>query len=44
MKIDLGVIKYFSAYFYRLGPVNSKSFVGKVFLRIKWNFELNNLF
>ena len=25
---------------YRLGTVNSKSFVGKVFLRIKWKFEL----
>ena len=24
---------------YRLGPVNSKSFIGKVFLRIKWKFE-----
>ena len=26
---------------YRSGTVNSKSFVGKVFLRIKWKFELN---
>ena len=26
---------------YRLGTVNSKSFVGKVLLRIKWKFELN---
>ena len=25
---------------YRSGTVNSKSFVGKVFLRIKWKFEL----
>ena len=25
---------------YRLGTVNSKSFVGKVLLRIKWKFEL----
>ena len=25
---------------YRLGTVNSKSFVSKVLLRIKWNFEL----
>ena len=25
---------------YRSGTVNSKSFVGKDFLRIKWNFEL----
>ena len=29
---------------YKSGPVNSKSFVGKVFLRIKWIFKLNNLF
>ena len=27
--------------YYRLGTVNSKSFVGKVLLRIKWKFELN---
>ena len=27
--------------FYRSGTVNSKSFVGKVFLWIKWEFELN---
>ena len=27
-------------YGYRLGTVNSKSFVGKVFLQIKWKFEL----
>ena len=26
---------------YRSGPVNSKSFVGKVLLRIKRKFELN---
>ena len=25
---------------YRSGTVNSKSFIGKVFLRIKWKFEL----
>ena len=25
---------------YRSGMVNSKSFVGKYLLRIKWNFEL----
>ena len=25
---------------YRLGMVNSKSFVGKILLRIKWKFEL----
>ena len=28
-------------YIYRSGTVNSKSFVGKVLLRIKWKFELN---
>ena len=27
---------------YRSGTVNSKSFIGKVFLRIKWKFELIN--
>ena len=27
---------------YRSGTVNSKSFVGKDFLRIKWKFELNS--
>ena len=26
---------------YRSGTVNSKSFVGKVLLRIKWKFKLN---
>ena len=26
---------------YRSGLVNSKSFVGKVLLQIKWKFELN---
>ena len=29
---------------YRLGLVNSKSFVGQFFFRIKWIFELNILF
>ena len=28
-------------YHYRSGTVNSKSFVGKDFLRIKWKFDLN---
>ena len=28
-------------YTYRSGTVNSKSFVGKALLRIKWKFELN---
>ena len=27
--------------YYRSGTVNSKSFVGKVLLQIKWKFELN---
>ena len=27
-------------FLYRLGAVNSKSFVGKVLPRIKWKFEL----
>ena len=26
--------------YYRSGTVNSKSFIGKVLLRIKWKFEL----
>ena len=30
--------------FYRSGTVNSKSFVGKVLLRIKWKFELTVYF
>ena len=29
---------------YRSGKVNSKSFVSKVLLRIKWNFELTVYF
>ena len=29
---------------YRSGTVNSKSFVGKVLLRIKWKFELTVYF
>ena len=28
---------------YRSGPVNWKSFIGMIFLQIKWIFELNNL-
>ena len=28
--------------YYRLGMVNSKSFISKVLLRIKWKFELIN--
>ena len=30
--------------YYRSGTVNSKSFIGKVLLRIKWKFKLNNTF
>ena len=41
----IGVVpSFWSGYFYlmyRSGMVNSKSFVGKVLLRIKWKFELN---
>ena len=33
-------IKYLKETKYRSGTVNSKSFVGKVLLRIKWKFEL----
>ena len=33
---------YYYLLYYRLGPVNSKSFVGKVLLRIKWKFELQH--
>ena len=29
---------------YRSGTVNSKSFIGKVLLRIKWKFELTVYF
>ena len=32
---------YANAFNYRSGTVNSKSFIGKVLLRIKWKFELN---
>ena len=45
-KIDISTINFFSGYSrsvletYRSGTVNSKSFVGKVLLRIKWKFEL----
>ena len=30
--------------YYRLGTVNSKSFIGKVLLRIKWKFKLTVYF
>ena len=36
--LDVNAVHHFS---YRSGTVNSKSFVGKVLLRIKWKFELN---
>ena len=29
-------------YIYRLGPVNLKSFVDKILLRIGWKFELQH--
>ena len=32
---------FFTISKYRSGTVNSKSFIGKVLLRIKWKFELN---
>ena len=35
---------YGRIYPYRSGTVNSKSFVGKVLLRIKWKFELTVYF
>ena len=31
----------FMKLYYRSGMVNSKSFLGKVLLRIKWKFKLN---
>ena len=33
-------IKLECTIYYRLGPVNLKSFIGKILLRIKWEFEL----
>ena len=33
---------YYVSVYYRSGTVNSKSFVGKVLLWIKWKFELNS--
>ena len=47
LKISVKIPKYLLCYLiwtisnYRSGMVNSKSFVGKVLLRIKWKFELN---
>ena len=39
--IAVPVVAFFPAtHLYRSGTVNSKSFVGKVLLRIKWKFEL----
>ena len=42
MKLDVVVPRNNIKYKYRSGTVNSKSFVGKVLLRIKWKFELNS--
>ena len=36
--------KTYKSLTYRLGTVNSKSFVGKVLLQIKWKFELTVYF
>ena len=38
------VISNLSHWAYRSGSANSKSFVGKVLLRIKWKFELTVYF
>ena len=35
LEVNVGSVPY-----YRSGTVNSKSFVGKILLRIKWKFEL----
>ena len=34
------VMRVYDIYVYRSDTVNSKSFVGMLFLRIKWKFEL----
>ena len=39
--VNVYVVKNINLPNYRSGTVNSKSFVGKVLLRIKWKFELN---
>ena len=41
--IDISVLvqyEHLHTILYRLGTVNSKSFVGKDFLRLKWKYEL----
>ena len=40
-KVETSFIWVTTPLYYRSGTVNSKSFVGKVLLRIKWKFELN---
>ena len=37
----LAIVLALAMHHYRLGTVISKSFIGKVFLQIKWKFELN---
>ena len=39
--VNLSITASSITWHYRSGTVNSKSFVGKVLLRIKWKFELN---
>ena len=41
--VDLSLY-YFAKILLQVGNVNSKSFVGKVLLRIKWKFELTVYF
>ena len=38
--VNLNINKNLLATYYRSGTVNSKSFIGKVLLQIKWKFEL----
>ena len=40
-KNSMNGVKFIWEKLYRSGTVNSKSFVGKVLLRVKWKFELN---
>ena len=37
---QVNLVKSERKLWYRSGTVNSKSFIGKVLLRIKWKFEL----
>ena len=41
LKREIRSEKMKDSFYYRLGTVKSKSFVGKVLLRIKWKFELH---